>query len=46
MSKTTKKHEQVFTCGAACAMIDGSLHTETSVDKLVAAMKSLAKKHA
>ena len=37
----THMHGQAFTCGAACASINGYGKTETSVDKLVAAVKSV-----
>jgi len=46
MSKVNSNHEhgQVFTCGAACASLDGYGRTQTSVDKLVSAVKSIFSK--
>ena len=46
MKKISNSHIQVMTCGAACSYVDGSLHATTSLDKLVAVVKTaFAKKH-
>lgn len=45
MIKSTHKNTEYITCGAIAVPVAMSLHAETSVDKLITAVKSIIKRH-